>query len=211
VSSQRRPGTRWKIESIALNDATGNLTVPDQTHFSDVGDYLVFAFNRSFWSSETVGKLRTEFTRASGFSANELVAFNKVPIPSGTNSVVIRTQKRVGDVVLLVEGLQRHMPPVRMGDARWNLELTATLVPPTNGMHITLAQVRDQTGQDLGPGVTHKRANGRQSFLFHTGPQSMTLNLTFAVQKSHVVEFIASLRKDADATAEQFTRALRGR
>jgi hypothetical protein len=203
AGTRGQPGTRWKVGSIALSDATGNVSIPDNTHFSSVGDYLLFSFNRSFWGSETAGKLRAEFVRENGFAPNELVTFRNIQVPSGKSSVAIQTQKRAGDVALRVEQLQRHTPAVRMADGRWNLELTTALVPATAAMHVSLAEVRDQTGQELSPGVTHKLANGRQSFLFHTGPQSLTLNITFAVQKSRFVQFVVPLRNGTD----QFTRA----
>ena len=96
VSTRGERATRWRIESIALRDATGNESIPDSTHFNDVGDYLVFSFNRSFWSSETSGKVRAEFTRASGFARNELVTFHNIRIPSGASSTPIRMQKKGG-------------------------------------------------------------------------------------------------------------------
>lgn len=196
VASRAQPATRWNIESIALSDAAGNVSIPDDSYFNRVGDFLIFSFNRAFWSSETTGKIKAAFTRSAGFSSNELVTLKNLPVPSGTNSTTIQTQKKVGEVALHLEQLRRHMPPVRMSSGQWNLELTAALIPETPGLHVCIAEVSDQTGERISPGVTHKLPNGRQSFLFHTAPATVTLNITFAIQKSHVVEFLASLQQE---------------
>lgn len=194
VWTYSHPPTQWKVESIALSDATGNVSVPDSTRFSRVADFLVFSFNRTFWGSETAGKLRTEFTRLSGFSSNELVTFSRLPVPSANSPMPLDIRKQFGPVTLQLQQLVRHKPPILMDRAYWNMELTAALIPETPGVHVSIVEMTDQTGRTIGPGISHKQATNAQSFLFHSAPGSEILNITFAVQQSQVIEFAAALR-----------------
>src|SRR5207248_590264 len=125
VGTASRPAPQWKVESIALSDATSNVLAPENIHFTKVGDYLVFAFNGAFWSSETPG------------------------------------------------------------------------------IHASIVELTDQTGRSIGPGISHKLPTGGRSFLFHTAPGSKTLNITFAVQRSQIVEFAPALRRDNALQANQ--------
>ena len=207
VSTFREPGTQWKVSSVALSDATGNLCVPDSTRFSTVSDFLVFSFNRTFWSSESTGKLRTEFTRTSGFSSNELVTFSRLPVPSANTALPLDIRKQFGGVTLQLQQLARHKPPILMEQAYWNMELTAALIPETADIHVSIVELTDQSGRTIGPGINHKLANGAQSFLFHTARGSEILNVTFAVQRSQIVEFLTALRnKTLAQVAPQTTR-----
>ncbi len=196
VSEKNRSEARWKIESVALSDATGNIYAPDKTRFNIVGDFLLFSCNRVFWSSEAVGKLKAEFNRTAGFPAGELVTFTNLRVPTGTNRVTVSSQKKIGEGALQVEQLVRHMFPVHMADAYWNMELTAALAPEAPGVHVSVAEISDQTGRKFPTGITHKLGQDHQSFLFDIPAQSETLNITFAVQRSQFVEFLADLRNE---------------
>lgn len=205
VATTGQPASRWKVESIVLSDATGNVCIPKNTRFMKVGEYLVFSYDRGFWSSETAGKLRAEFVRTSGFFSNEVVTFNGVLLPSARRELTFNAQKAVGSGALRLEQVKHHRPAVRMAEGRWNIELTATLVPETPDSHICIVDVSDETGQSVLPGMTYKPAKGRQSFLLSAPPRAAALNITFGVQKSQFVEFVPALVRNRTLATQPAT------
>src|SRR5205085_3966246 len=124
-----------------------------------------------------------------GFSRNELVSFAGLRVLPGNRKLQIRMQQKIGDVSLHLEQLTHHKPPILMERAYWNMELIAALVPEIPGVHVSIVELTDQTGRSIGPGISHALEKHGRSFLFHTAPGSETLNITFAVQRSQIVEF----------------------
>ena len=196
VLAPGQSAAEWKVDSLAFSDATGNLCLPDNTHFSRVSGYLAFSANRVFWSSESSGKVRAEFTRVSGFQTNELIMFTGLRVPSGNRRLSIHLEQRWEDIALHLEELISHAPPVLMDNAYWNMELTAGIVPDLPGVHFSLAGLIDRSGRALAPGVSHKLPKGRQSFLFQVPAGADVVQVTFALQRSHVVEFIPPLQNE---------------
>ncbi len=192
VSQAGQPVDEWRVAGLELADATGNSFAPRATTFTQVGDYLLFGFGAAFWPGESAWKLRAEFSRAAGFSSNELILVRSVAVPPTNGQTQINFQAVVNGITLRVNELSRTLPggTATIGGRRWNAEVLATAIPPTPGVHLDLVSVADDQGRLIHRERNYSDPTGRHSFLLLIPPDAATLDFTFALPQSRFAEFL---------------------
>ena len=192
----------WVLHSAELSDATGNvlrntllqtLIEPFEGYgppqLAGWGAYSE-SIHGTLWPDEAAWRLKLEFKRASGFAPEEVVTFKDVPVPAvGTNTYPGWTKKAGGIKVALskFERIPYH--------SRWSmfgLMPQVTVELPGKPMGVAL----DFLGMKADAGQVKRHDFGRPDAFAYTfwvdsiPTNAKTMDFTFVVQKTRMVEFL---------------------
>ena len=196
----------WEIAAVGLLDATGNAFrktyLPAAASQSAPG----FGFNSVFWPSEQGWKLEVEFARTRDFRPEELWAVPQIAIPDSDHLTSHPAQRRFEGMTLaglelsLYETAAQSSPTALRHGA-----IKLTLTPPLPGVRVRLVEIRDDQGRTIRFEPAYVNPSGIYGFNLLLPPGSHSLDCTFAVQKTRLVQFLA--RPDAERGPSPYSKS----
>ncbi len=190
VTQNGRPDDAWRVESVEVSDATGNKFTSFEPPSVSVGDFQVFGFTGTLWPKETSWKLKTEFARTRNFESNEIFSVHEMALGKSTDPARLAPDASMAKVGVADIILQRiPFSPNPYVPIRRNGQLTLQISLPTKGLRATLLSVVDERGQT----VLHNAGLVTPDsirFDLEMPPDAVSLNFSFAVQRSRFVEFV---------------------
>jgi hypothetical protein len=193
VTQGGRPTAEWEPVAIQVSDATGNT-------WSDLGfpppeprGTKQFFIEGAPWPDETAWKLRVEMARAASSAPEELWTFRDLLVPRPDRAArPNRTVTRHG-VTLQLQGIFGPRLPLLVPlKRRYNASALLHLSPAADDVRLRLVAATDDRGRALSTSrIGWRGEGGRHGCSFNLLPGAKSLNLTFALQKSRFVEFLA--------------------
>lgn len=215
--------TNWQPWPVRTSDAFGNQVrgviydyptngiypaYPDRIHPSFPPQTDGYFYRPGLWPDEPAWKVRLEFIRRSGFSADEIVTFTNLLVRPGsqqdaddewswdasnTNFTFIAQAKVNGVQVKLLPPLL-YAPEILPGEKHIMVVLYADPNPTLQDMRLTLLQATDDQGKEV-PHPFPPAWAGHFSLDFPKPGDVKSLNLKLALHKSRFVEFIVKPTK----------------
>ena len=157
-----------------------------------------------------------EFTRASGFSDEEVWAVTNVPVQPGTQQDVQNAwngnwnstgkskpafaETTVNGIHLKLFSAIQYQDQNNGGGQSVSFSLKADPDPESSGLRLTVLKVADDQGHDL-QNRGSSWGGGNYQYQYANARNVKALNLTFVVHKSRYVEFTVKPEKAATASA----------
>ena len=202
IQQNGKTATNWQPAQVETSDATGNHILGwCNSHWEN--DEEVTLYQYGLWRDEPAWKLRFEFSRTSGFHADELWTVQNVPLEPGRmqdlwNYGRNRTNSAFAETTL--NGIHLKLFPAKQFTDQRNMRgsieggLAVQTDLPLDGMRMTLVEVTDEQGHEIKPmnwgwGGTDYR------FGLQKLGNAKSLNLTLALHRSRFVEFTAKPTK----------------
>jgi hypothetical protein len=177
--SPRGTNETWIIQPAELSDTTGNRVRSDNPlHFPVTDEYR---FGPALWPNETGWRLKLTLKRSRGYNPEELVTFTNVPVPTlgPTNAVFVTNRIHGMPVALTV------WQPTAQETA-----ITVELPDKPAGKAVDFVELSADAGRKL-TGYSVSRSDYWSANLVSSIPSNVkTVNITWAVQKTHTVEFL---------------------
>jgi hypothetical protein len=198
--SPRGANETWMVRSAELSDATGNLLRDGEggSPYYILGAPLP---NEAAW------RLKLEIKRSFGFSPEEVVTFEDVPVPGVGTTATNHITKTVGGVSFELREFKRR-PDINDGRPAWqntmNSSIHFEIHAPAHGVAVGLLRIRTDTGASVEPFVPptppfvgapwaegdYAWPDTAQFVAMKSIPgDAKTLDLTWVVQKTRSVEF----------------------
>lgn len=209
--------TNWEPVSIETSDATDNHV----TGFVAQNDWQngddTVAYQYGLWPDEPAWKLRVEFSRQSGYSADELWTVQNIPLEPGrqmdfynyngprgnTNEAFAETDLNGYHLKIFAAKQFTDVPANSQPQGGFSIETTPSL---PEGMRLTLVSLTDDQTNDIGNWNFGTFGNGT-STTYRYGLRDIdgvtNLDLTLALHKSRFVEFIVKPAKAPVETTGQ--------
>ena len=195
--------TNWQPARGETSDATGNhVTGWCNSHWED--DEEVTLYQYGLWPDEPAWKLRFEFSRTSGFHADELWTVQYVPLEPGcqqdlwnfvrrdqTNSAFAETTLN-GFHLKLFPAIKFTDQPNMRGAIEGGLVVQTDL--PLDEMRLTLVNATDDQGHEI-KSMNWGWSDNDYRFGLRELGSARSLNLTLALHRSRFVEFTAKPTK----------------
>jgi hypothetical protein len=193
VARGGRPANEWEPVGIQVSDASGNTWSslgfpPPESRASKR-----IAIEGAPWRDEPAWKLRVEMARVTSFTPEELLTFRNLPVPRLDKPAHPNRTLTYHGLRLRLQTISGPFPPrPPPRKALFNTSLQLYLTPPSDAVRLTLVRATDDRGRPLSVSRFGRRGkDGRHSCGFDLPPGAKSLNLTFALQKSRFVEFLA--------------------
>ncbi len=184
----------WLIQRAELSDATGNRISTDSCSRWSVTDE--YHFGPPLWPDEAAWRLTLGLERNGDFESEELVTFTNVPVPAlGATNFCFQTNTIHGVPIVLRQEFTREasnaVPPIISDKRVPPTHLTLELLNPPEGFVADFFQLKSDTGWTTQWYNHRQRAmNSAAANLWAIPVNVRTLDLTWAVQKEHRVEFL---------------------
>ena len=196
--------THWRPVRVVTSDAAGNSIQGWINGYYQNGQTSGYQYREGLWPDEPAWKLRVEFSRASGFSDDEVWAVTNVPVQPGTqqdmqnawnsnwnssgksNSAFAETTVN-GIHVKLFPAIQ-YQDQNNGGGQSVSYSLKADPDPEAQGMRLTPLKISDDQGREL-QNRGSSWGGGNYQYQYSGVRNLKTLNLTIALHKSRFVEF----------------------
>jgi hypothetical protein len=198
IQQNGKTATNWQPAQVETSDATGNHIMGwCDSHWEN--DEEVTLYQYGLWPDEPAWKLRFEFSRTSGFHADELWTVSNVPLESGHmqdfwNYGRARTNSAFAETTL--NGIRLKLFPARKFTEQPNMRgsieggLNVQTDLPLDGMRLTLVKATDDQGHEIKTMIWGWGGNDYRFGLQELG-SARSLNLTLALHRSRFVEFTA--------------------
>jgi len=196
VKANGLPQDHWKVESMTVLDATGNLVRSRAQPSISVGDYMMFGLNGTLWPAEKTWKLTTRFVRTGDFRSNELCRIQGIEVPHSPGPTQILVSAEANGVSIISVELQGYPSGSMVFRRHQDIELQPLLPRDYPDRIVTLAEVQDDRGHKLEINRSYHDLDDLH-FGIQLLPGSRSLDLTFAVQVPVTAEFLASLTQTA--------------
>jgi hypothetical protein len=203
IQQNGKTATNWQPAQVETSDATGNhITGWCNSHWEN--DEEVTLYQYGLWPDEPAWKLRVEFSRTSGFHADELWTVQNVPLEPGRQqdlwNFVRRDQTNSAFAETTLNGFHLKLfPAIKFTDQpnmRGAIEggLTVQTDLPLDEMRLTLIGATDEQGHEIKP-MTMGWGGTFYRFSLQELGNARSLNLTLALHRSRFVEFTAQPTK----------------
>jgi hypothetical protein len=180
----------WRVASVRVSDATGN-SVKSTSMGWGGDDEPFFTFRPGLWPGESAWKLACEIKRSKGHGPAELITFRNVPLGQlgATNRIGWTTNFQ--GVAITLDHLVRKPP---LTNDSWSsseisgVRLThSTLATNT---HLDFVRLVADTGETV-RSESSSSSDAERTYSFRELPlEAKTADITFAVHRSHRVEFV---------------------
>ena len=209
--------TNWRPISVETTDATGNYVKGWINQNYQNGQSEGYFYQPGLWPNEPAWKVRLEFSRSDGFSAEELWSVTNIPVREGSqqdaqnywsynNQNSRRTNAAFAETT--VNGIHVKLFPVieyasqNMGNGVGKVVaviLKTDPDPETSGLRLTPFSVTDDQGRKL-QNQGSSWGGGNYQYQFPAPRYNIqSLNVTIAVHQSRFVEFTVKPQKAAAA------------
>ncbi len=196
ITRNGRVQRHWQPVRVRVSDAAGN----DWQCFcydpDPVGDEQEILLGEQLWSDESAWKLKVEFQRSSAFLPEEMWTVRNVPVPAGPHrntfpgESTVRFQRRIE--LRRVAGAYANDPQDYTGLGFPEPSVHVRMAGTGEGVRVLLWKVREQCGSLLKVGRTYADNQGRFSWAVPDARPGSRVNLTFAIQKTRSVEYLAA-------------------
>ncbi len=198
-----RPTENWRLQKVTLSDATGNGWFPyldltkQEFNWAKGGQA---EFLGALWPGENAWKLDVEVVRSGGFLTNDIFKVN-ILLPS-PGAVLHLTNEWPHESVTLKLNALASPDTDHVGNYKWVgkwwgedknkvYSLVLHVEPDLNGQRLSLIKAIDDTGAPVDL-LEHRSQDYKQQALFlKPGPDASTLQLTFALSHSRLLQFLA--------------------
>jgi hypothetical protein len=193
VTRGNRPAPEWQPLQITVSDPTGNLWTEHTLSTYQQEPPEVFFIRGVPWPEDPVWKLRVELARCRSFVPEELWMFRDLPAPRPSKGAWPDRVVRRGNRTFTVESISvLNLPPSSGPRSPINGGIQVHLAPPSDDLVVSLVRVGDDRGRVVNKNWFGYRMRQGQHFVgFQLPTGAKSLDLTFAVQKSRFVEFVA--------------------
>ena len=150
----------------------------------------VTGFASAIWPDERGWKLKVEFSRTDHFAVQETWTLRGLPV--GPSDLAVLSNPLLDAQGVILTNLElRALPPMQIRPERNspNREVKLGFTPP-RGLRIDLHKVIDSRGRELTCVGGLQLPDSTYSARFHAYPDSGSVDLIFAVHRSHFVEFL---------------------
>ncbi|HEU4754092.1 MAG TPA: hypothetical protein VFU47_13360, partial [Armatimonadota bacterium] len=200
-----RPTRDWAENQIQLEDATGNRLDFDSWATEDTagGQRILFGAVQplkgpALCPLEPAWKVRVTWARVGvgAFAPSELWTVRRVPVPRGKALVpCIRAATLRGTRMVLEGTVPAHVVPPHSLWGGWDSPTVRMSTSPIDlNVRIDLVRAVDDRGREvktLGGGTSTDGINRSHLFAVEPAAGARTMDLTFALQRPRVTEFIA--------------------
>jgi hypothetical protein len=179
----------WRVSGAEVSDATGNRTEATTLGWGNYEEGY-FTFAPGLWPSELAWALRCEVTRTEGFAPGEIFTFRDVPLGSLDTTNRVGWMTNLAGVTVTLDHIIRRAPNTNNSWSSSDVShVKFTTAGVGNGIHLDLLSTRTDRGTNVDPG-SWSSSGGERTYDFRTLPaKAKTADFTFAVQRSHWVEF----------------------
>jgi hypothetical protein len=196
VTSGGGRSSEWTVDSIQLQDATGNsvrLASP-RTGREEVREApdapQIVDFHWPLWLDEPAYRMRVEFVRKPDavFPPGEVLEVRGVPVPpaNGLSLLHARTNLQGLEVNLMALVGEQATLPGREHDVFGQTTLEVDVPPLPDDLRFDVVRVVDDRGQP----ARQVMASGNQSFGFQIAPDARTVDIRVAVSRRRIVEYL---------------------
>jgi hypothetical protein len=210
AQQKSQSATNWRPAQVETTDATGNYIKGRINDYRPNGEKNGYFYQPGLWPDEPAWKMRIEFSRTSGFSADELWSVTNVPVRaseqdawssysgnlnnSGKMSAPFAETTINGVHVKMFRTLQ-YMSQMRNGKVV-GIFFKTEPDAESAGMRMTPLTVTDGDGREL---KNQGASWGGGNFLYEfPEPRNIqSVNVTIALHKSRFVEFTVKPQKAA--------------
>jgi hypothetical protein len=202
IQQNGKTATNWQPAQVETSDVTGNhIQGWCNSHWTNDEEVTLYQFG--LWPDEPAWKLRFEFSRTSGFHADELWTVQNVPLEPGRMQDLWsygrdRTNSAFAETTL--NGIHLKLFPAKQLTDQRNMRgsieggLAVQTDLPLDGMRMTLVEVTDEQGHKIMP-MNWGRGGNDYLFGLQKLGNAKSLNLTLALHRSRFVEFTAKPSK----------------
>jgi len=192
VRHDGRIDTNWMIRSVEVFGVTSNRFSLPQPTISETNGRLGLAFSEVMWPDEPSWKMTVEFARIREFGTNGLVTFGPFPAVRLAKPLSTDLKTEVRGIKFETLGIRptTWYLPFRRSPYLRTTDVTLAYSSPEPTLRVDLARVEDDQGRELrfGNGVDQYR--GRYLAGLELLTNTTSIHLTFAVQRSEIVEFM---------------------
>ena len=182
-----RTNEKWGLDGLDLSDATGN-----HMHMN-YPDWVAEGTNAvplALWPDETAWRLKFTLKRVAGFPDADLVMFSNLllPTPGPGPAVGSSLTNVVGGITVVAANSEGNNG---VTGERYLIEAELPGRPP--GMRVDIMDVVTDTGEKLNSSALNSTSSYPVSTwqFLHAPIGAKSVNVTVAVQKERVVEFLA--------------------
>lgn len=184
----------WYPERATILDATGNV-LRREAKTQRSGDGFRLLIPGTLWPSETVWKLRVNFSRTAGFATDEQFTFQTVPLPGRRSTTLSQESATLTGTTVVFDGIagpEAHLRGSPVVPHKMPL-VYLRIRPYLEDIRVTVVQARDERGRSLPVSpIPAYRKQGTFAFPIESVGGSRKVDLTVAVHRSRVVEFTAT-------------------
>jgi hypothetical protein len=183
----------WQIGKVEATDATANFLSARSNIFPVPTTNLHFVLKGALWPEEPAWKLAVEFCRVLHFEPQELWVL-RVPAPTRAQPFQIKTNLPApGSNIfeMTMEATYEHLPLTR-GGIRRNGHLLYQLRPAQTGPRLFLLKIEDEQRRQMRIEPGYVSPDGLHTFGLQIPRDAQTLDLTFGIRKSTIVEFVVN-------------------
>jgi hypothetical protein len=203
----------WMIRSVEVVGGTSNRFTLPQPVVVKTNGRLGIAFSEVLWPDEPVWMLAVEFARDRNFDPGSLVEFGPFPVVRLPKPFSTNLQAEAHGVSFQTVGVRPSawsppffpsLPPAPSSDAvrpstwippfrrtayRRTTDVSVAYWSPEPTLRVDLARAVDDLGRELRFGNGVDQTRGRYLAGLEALTNTTTVQLTFAVQRSEIVEF----------------------
>ena len=219
LKQKGQSATNWYPWLVDVSDAVGNHvrtsmqyqdnelirqhTRPGYAlHYGTNDEYKGYYFMPGLWPDEPAWKVRLEFTRQSGFAADEIVTFTNLSVKLGTQqdhddqwewdasktNIVPVAEAMVNGVHMKMLPPLLYPPEIMPGEKHLGVSIYADSDLTRQGMRLKVLQATDGQGHEIWSPFSPAWA-GHFEIDLPNPSDVKTLNLKLALHKSRYVEF----------------------
>jgi hypothetical protein len=208
VAGRGQTQPTWRLRRFEGVSAAGNsFTVPaPQVWRSD--NAIVTGTYHVLWPEDGAWRVRAEFSQESRLPPNQTWIFRKVPLQAGSPTVLSNLNVTVHGITLTnLEVLLLHSSQLQPGLAPRNVQVKLGFAPSPPGVRVDLIEAADESGRPLEFNPGYDFPPGAYSTRLRTPDGAQTVDLSFAVRPSHIVEFLVTPEFVLSETSSTFPKA----
>lgn len=192
VRTNGQPDFSWRVGEVTASSASGNLLSTISNLASLPATNLVFNLRGALWPEEPVWRFAAEFCRATDFQPDELWIASDIAVPSRGAPFQITTNvgsHRARVIVFKLESVPQTVP-YHPGGLRRNANIHLRF--KSGQERLFLVKVTDDQGRAVKTELGFVTSDGLHDFGLLIPRDAKSLNFTFAIRKSRMVEFNVS-------------------
>ncbi|HXT38810.1 MAG TPA: hypothetical protein VN887_02185 [Candidatus Angelobacter sp.] len=204
TEADRPANGSWRIQKLTISDVTGNRWSPYLDFVDQDLDWATngtVEFFGALWPGEDAWKLEAECVRTAGFSADELWEAPPIQLPAfGQLTDLTNNWRHDGIAIRLIALASPNTD--HSGSFKWVAKwwgedknkvysLALKLGPELKSHRLSVVQAVDQDGREIEIVQHGNQDYVEQAVFLKPRPESRGLKLTFALQRSRFVRFLA--------------------
>ena len=203
-ANEGRSVENWRVQKLTISDATGNRWFPYLDFVKQEFDWTTngtVEFFGALWPGENAWRLDVEFVRTGGFSPDELWDVPPIRLPApGLLTDLTNSWHHDGvtvQLVALASPTTDHPGGFKWIAKWWGEEknmvysLALKVSPELKDHRLSVARVLDQEGREVEVVQHGNQDYAEQALFLKPGETARELKLTFAMQRSRFLQFLA--------------------